>query len=65
MKLCTSVCSSVLESTFRTVYVSCKVLSCHLQVPDMIGGGRFPDSLEAETTTTEATEKALPKEKAT
>lgn len=30
----------------------------------MIGGGRFPDALEAETTTSDQPEKALPKEKA-
>ncbi|KAL3162574.1 hypothetical protein ABBQ38_008624 [Trebouxia sp. C0009 RCD-2024] len=34
------------------------------QVPNQLGGERFPDALEADNTVTREPEKALPKEKA-
>ncbi|KAL3135151.1 hypothetical protein ABBQ32_008085 [Trebouxia sp. C0010 RCD-2024] len=34
------------------------------QVPNQLGGERFPDALEADNTVTRVPEKALPKEKA-
>ncbi|DBB18353.1 TPA: hypothetical protein ACH3X3_000007 [Trebouxia sp. C0006] len=34
------------------------------QVPNQLGGERFPDPLEADTTVTGGIEKALPKDKA-
>ncbi len=35
-----------------------------VQVPNQLGGERFPDPLEADTTVTGGIEKALPKDKA-
>ena len=35
-----------------------------MQVPDQLGGGRFPDALESDTTFTKVPDKALPKDKA-
>ena len=35
-----------------------------LQVPNQLGGERFPDALETDNTVTRVPEKALPKEKA-
>lgn len=35
-----------------------------LQVPNQLGGERFPDALESDTTFTNVPDKALPKEKA-
>ncbi len=35
-----------------------------MQVPNQLSGERFPDALEADTTTTKKPHKALPKDKA-
>lgn len=39
-------------------------LTCCVQVPIQLDGKRFPDPLEADTTVTNAPDKALPKDKA-
>ena len=44
------------------------ILDCHvnisLQVPNQLGGERFPDALESDTTVTKVPDKALSKEQA-
>lgn len=51
-------------SAFATLRLDCHV-NISLQVPDQLGGERFPDALESDNTVTRMPDKALPKEKAT
>ncbi len=58
-----STTSSSMSLQFRTMLKTDSMLHS-VQVPNQLGGERFPDPLEADTTVTGGVEKALPKDKA-